>query len=364
MAKLLNFCGVDINAVEKGNGSQGAYWGEWEHTALTIACQNRETEKALWLIKQGANVNQLYYHRVFVGNMNDIDDEDILSPLMCAVQNNNTVLVSALLKAGCDINFKGHIGRKGTPNKTALDLAAEAGNTEIINILESFRAKAQVSSETEEITQEPVTDLQEKQSTINTPNPKNTALYNAIWAGNAKEAKALLEQGADVNAMDRFQESVLMCAVKNRHVEIVKLLLAAGANVNFVNRFQESVLMRAVKNGHVEIAKLLIDAWADVNSVDSSQRSVLMQAVMGKHVEIAKLLIDAGANVNVVDRFKESVLMRAVAWGCQAEMIKLLIDAGANVNYKDNVGRSILQIAEQNGSTEIVDLLKSAGAKE
>ena len=46
------------------------------------------------------------------------------------------------------------------------------------------------------------------------------------------------------------------------------------------------------------------------------------------------------------------------------EIVKLLIQAGANVNYRNDSGKSILQLAEQEGVTEIVDLLKAAGAKE
>jgi len=44
--------------------------------------------------------------------------------------------------------------------------------------------------------------------------------------------------------------------------------------------------------------------------------------------------------------------------------VLVLLDAGADVNEKTDNGRSALLIAEEEGHTEIVELLKAAGAKE
>ena len=46
------------------------------------------------------------------------------------------------------------------------------------------------------------------------------------------------------------------------------------------------------------------------------------------------------------------------------DVAKLLIENGADVNAKDNDGVTALMQASENGHTEIVSLLKSAGAEE
>jgi ankyrin repeat protein len=43
----------------------------------------------------------------------------------------------------------------------------------------------------------------------------------------------------------------------------------------------------------------------------------------------------------------------------QTEMIKILLDAGADPTVKDNGGRTAQTYAEQNGSKDIVALLKN-----
>jgi len=43
--------------------------------------------------------------------------------------------------------------------------------------------------------------------------------------------------------------------------------------------------------------------------------------------------------------------------------VKILLELGANVNVKDKEGRTALAYATVRGHTEIVQLLKQAGAK-
>ncbi|HAZ43739.1 MAG TPA: hypothetical protein DDW76_10425 [Cyanobacteria bacterium UBA11369] len=56
-------------------------------------------------------------------------------------------------------------------------------------------------------------------------------------------------------------------------------------------------------------------------------------------------------------------LLLAIARG-SIEDVKKLINQGANVNERDNNGNSPLDIAKYKGHTEIVELLKQAGARE
>lgn len=98
-------------------------------SALIDSCRNNNTDKALWLIAHNANVNiPLTFHN---GSLYNIETFALLE----ATQNNNIQLVSALITAGANIEVKNRNGQ------TALHIALEKDNQEIIKLLKSTRAK-------------------------------------------------------------------------------------------------------------------------------------------------------------------------------------------------------------------------------
>ncbi len=55
--------------------------------------------------------------------------------------------------------------------------------------------------------------------------------------------------------------------------------------------------------------------------------------------------------------------MDAAAIG-DSHIVRMLLVAGANVNAKDRNGSGALAVARDRGQTEVVELLKNAGARE
>lgn len=117
---------------------------------------------------------------------------------------------------------------------------------------------------------------------------------------------ALIKSGADVNARDRFDNTVLMwAAAKNPNPEVIKMLIDAGADVNakvervYVSFTGYDALVFAVRHNNVDVIKTLIDAGADVNArLNFSDYTVLMSAVSVNNPEIIKLLLSVGADPN------------------------------------------------------------------
>src|SRR5208283_1734115 len=94
----------------------------------------------------------------------------------------------------------------------------------------------------------------------------------------------LVEQGADVKAVNDDGYSVLMLAMQNRNLalETVELLLARGANANAVRENGATVLMEALNRFHPQeekIVKLLVEHGADVNATNFSGKSVIEMAL-------------------------------------------------------------------------------------
>jgi ankyrin repeat protein len=93
----------------------------------------------------------------------------------------------------------------------------------------------------------------------------NAAWESAIRRGDVGTALHLLEEGADVNARDRYGQTALMLAAHAGHLEVVERLIAHGANLDVTAKFGLSALMLAIVAGHQEVARLLARAGADLS---------------------------------------------------------------------------------------------------
>ena len=179
--------------------------------------------------------------------------------------------------------------------------------------------------------------------------------------GNVAETQALLDAGANPNAMKDDGTTALMAAAVKGYPEIAKALLATGANPNAARNDGFTVLMWAAQEGRPEIVKMLLAAGANPNAARDSGWTALAAATLKRYPEIAKMLLAAGANPNVVTDNGSTALMSAAENG-YPEVAKVLIVAGANPNVYHNDGWTALILAAKNGYPEVVEMLLAAGA--
>jgi uncharacterized protein len=195
-----------------------------------------------------------------------------------------------------------------------------------------------------------------------------TALHWAAHNDELSMVELLVQQGADVNARNRYGVPPLSLACTNDSGEIVELLLAAGADPNAKLRGGETVLMTAARTGRLEPVKALIAAGADVNVRENKNQTALMWAAADGHAEVVKALIDAEADFLTPLDSGFSPLLFAVREG-RTDVVHVLLTAGADVNTEvrpRSGGRSKrstpLILAVENGHFETAAALLQAGA--
>lgn len=84
-------------------------------------------------------------------------------------------------------------------------------------------------------------------------------LFSAADANCIALATELLDDGASVDARDRFGARPLSHAARFGHLEMVDLLLARGAPINARNLAGATALYFAAERGHVAVAQRLIE---------------------------------------------------------------------------------------------------------
>jgi len=245
-------------------------------------------------------------------------------------------------------------------------------------------------------------------------NRSETELMKAARYEEVDLVRSLLENGADVNALDENGKTALIHAVDKNWLQpeeeaslaVVDLLIQAGADLNqqdelngcaalhyaaalnlagFVgqllragadpnlrlgdgNRYQfrsgETALMLAARHNGPAAVTVLLAAGADVNLQDEfSRQSALAKSAEEGHADITAILIAAGARPNQVDTYGATPLMKAVAED-HPDTVRVLLEAGADVSVIHPISsRSVLDTAYLVKNQDIIALLESAGAR-
>jgi beta-lactamase regulating signal transducer with metallopeptidase domain len=171
----------------------------------------------------------------------------------------------------------------------------------------------------------------------------------------------------------RAIDEALLEAADKADLRGVNELLAAGADVNAVVLGDGTPLIVAARSNEMSIVRVLLDRGADPNLTALGDGSPLIAAAKRGALDIVELLVRRGANVNLIVPGDENALMNASEQGA-LDVVQYLVREGANVNeriFAENSGRdhrgewrTAISQAAKNGHTDVVEYLKSAGARE
>lgn len=185
--------------------------------------------------------------------------------------------------------------------------------------------------------------------------------FAAIKADDTKAIVNLLFRGFDPNAIGPDGVPGLVLAAREGSLKTADLLLSQNkTKVELRTPQDESALMLAALNGHIELAKKIIDKGADVNKTGWAP---LHYAATKGHVAIVKLLLEKHAYIDAESPNQTTPLMMAAMYGT-IETVRLLVEEGADVLLKNEQGMTALDFAAQaNRFDSVAYLTKAIEAK-
>jgi len=244
----------------------------WEGiTPLMYAVQNQDTGIVQILVLNGADM--------------DKKPDNGIPVLINAVINNNLHIAEYLIRKGADINISDNDGN------TALMYATAYGHFVMSDMLMYYDA-----------------DLNKKN------NSGTDALMVASYFGDYDIAYRLIEEGANVNSKDNRGYEAIHCASQNDHTDLIELLISNGADINSKTLNGYSPVAIAVEYENLELLKFLIEKGANVNEKISFSENPVSLASEYKYKSIKKLLLENKGRKNLWPAFNQYNLGLNLNW--------------------------------------------------
>lgn len=253
----------------------------------------------------------------------DVDEADYAgrTALMVAVSRDDEAMVKLLLEAGADAT------KRNASGIGALTLAKAESSPAIVTLLRNAGARE---------------SLEER-------------LDEAIRSGALETVSSLIEEGADVDALDTdAYQTPLMTALELRELDIFLRLVEAGADPT-----REGTGFSTTGDNAITVAARQGSPWALRLLLASRARKVdLDRALMlgCANAAVVRAALEAGANVQSESEGGATPLMCAASAGAVGA-ITALLEAGADIDATDDDGGTARDRAQRNGFDDVVLLL-------
>lgn len=213
------------------------------HTALTSACASGKEAVVRRILSESS-----WKH--------PRDFDALRHGLQRVAARGNVGLIRLLLEHGAEVET-----RKDSTEVAAVFRAAENGHVAATSLLLNWKAS---------------------------PRERAQSLVSATTASTPR-----------TEARDKWGRTALFPASQRGYVEVVKVLLAAGADVNARDKDDRTVLVHLAAerlfkaDGNEEIVHLLLDRGADVEVRDTSSRTPLMWAAVTGKASLIRILLES-----------------------------------------------------------------------
>ena len=224
---------------------------------------------------------------------------------------------------------------------------------------------------------------------------KDSLLIEAIKAGKIDEAKKLVGEGADVDAVDENGATALMWAAYSTDLPFVKWLVEKGVDYRkkglLYDKYDSefgNILGIAATFNKLDIIKYLIeDKGVDINDKEISVRSpdgwtAIQYSLWFDNKDVTNYLLSKNAIIDYLTLYEYGYKKEAVKYiltasysgnkkdsllheafnNCYDEIFQLLLELGANINSLDIEGNTLLNKAVLLESMNKVSFLIKNGA--
>lgn len=267
-------------------------------------------------------------------------------PLEVAAHYGDNNLVKLFLAHGADIN------NAGVSKETALHAATKKGHLDTVKLLLDNGADMNA-----------VYNPTYRSETIYSAGRDAHAIDLAAENGHNDLIEFFISKGVEVKRIDHFGDTPLSLAAKNGHAKTVESLIKKGLDVNTPDGILQTALHKSARGGSIDVVDLLLKNGADVKLKDDCGRIPLFHAIENGHKDTAEILLKNGSELNSVDECGKTLLHSCAGLHGNKDMVEFVLNKGVDINALSHTKNTPLDVAISFKREEIIDLLKSKGAK-
>jgi ankyrin repeat protein len=268
--------------------------------------QDEYESNALETVVRSGNVDLLSLLAKYKANLNQMDKHG-KTLLYTAVEFEDEAMVERLLSLGADPKIQDEKG------ETVVWKAVEIGSVELVECFvkhgvdirqTNYAGENLMFQRIDTNAMEMVRYLKSKGLALDSSNlQKESAAFKHIRS--VDHLKALLANGLDPNLVEEsYGASLLAEAVETYDYRAVQALLQAGANVNAIDKYGYPILSKAIKRSNLSIVQLLLAHGADVNAIDKRGNTPCMEAAKLQKKSVVEALL-ATKKVNLAQKNSE-----------------------------------------------------------
>ena len=292
--------------------------------------------------------------------------------LIEVIRDKNISAVVRLKKVKYLVRLGGSVNARAD-DKSALSWAMVMKEDELISYLKEQGAKEWVLTEQDKKelgwqfwdergflkSLDEIKKLIEKGAYLNSFNEKGDSnlFCSAAGTGNKEIVDFLLENGADIDCVEKNRSTPLKVAIINWRGDMVSYLVNKGAKIDIRDDLGMSSICWAAFQGWVQLVEFLLKKGANIEDKNKFGDTLLKIASEQDRVELVEFLLKKGANIEAKNNKGETALMGASYWGYE-KVVKVLLQNGADVYQKNVYGRTALYLAKYHNKKEVVKLLR------
>ena len=306
--------------------------------------ENKRLEIANILLNAGADPN---FYTYIIGSE---------IPLIEATKYNNVEVCKLLLEKGAELNVRDSCGN------TAIHEAAINGSIEVTKLLYNNGAEVDLTSAFVLDLKDKIVELTQDMTSKECKNILSNLLLEAIKKQNLVLTKALAEYRVIIGDYS-FRE-----AIRYGNIEIIKLLILNGADLETISCYKDTVLHIAARNNkNNDLVKLLLESGMDPNKINDDGYTALHIAVLfipslDGCFDVINTLVNYGADVKIKDKNGNNIFHLIAKRPHLLKYCGFFANAGLDINEENDNYETMLDLAIKNKvDTIVVDIFKEHG---